>query len=80
MTDGLVRSPSAALCLIFRRCDVPQVRLTPKDLHALHISFSRGRLPIDLLGDHLLDEEESLSGVDADSSREQAVNAPSIVV
>jgi len=34
--DGPVKSPTAALRFIFRRCDVLYVRLTPQDSQALH--------------------------------------------
>jgi hypothetical protein len=37
--DGFAKSPSAALRFIFRRCDVPKVRLTPQDLRALHLEL-----------------------------------------
>jgi hypothetical protein len=37
--DGFVKSPSAVLRCIFRRCDVPYVRLTPQDLRALHLEL-----------------------------------------
>jgi hypothetical protein len=37
--NGFVKSPSAALRFIFRRCDVPHVRLTPQDLRALHLEL-----------------------------------------
>jgi rod shape determining protein RodA len=37
--DGCAKSPSAVLCVIFRRCDVPYVRLTPQDLLALHLEL-----------------------------------------
>jgi hypothetical protein len=37
--DDFAKSPSAVLRCIFRRCDVPYVRLTPQDLRALHLEL-----------------------------------------
>jgi hypothetical protein len=37
--DGKAKSPSAVLRVIFRHYDVPEVRLTPQDLRALHLEL-----------------------------------------
>jgi hypothetical protein len=42
--DGVVKSPTAALRFILRRCSVPYVRLTPQDSQALHLNFFHSRL------------------------------------
>jgi hypothetical protein len=39
ITDGFVKSSSAALRFIFRHSDVLQVRLIPKDSRALHLKL-----------------------------------------